>query len=468
MIKLSDKKACDILDKACAYNLGVFTRRAFCTVDPGAHYLHNWHIDCISEHLQACTKGQIKRLIINVPPRYLKSMSVTVSWPAWLLGNDPRRRILAASYSQQLSTKHSLDCRHLINSPWYRRVFPNVILAGDENQKMRFETTEKGHRIATSVGGSSTGEGGDFLIVDDPHNPKQAASDVQRISAINWFDQTFATRLNNKKEGVIVLVMQRLHEEDLTGHLLAKGGWEHLNMPATAEETKVYQINGFKKEVKAGDILHEKREGKQELARIKLELGSYAYAGQYQQRPTPASGGMFKKAWFKPYTHVPDGEVVQSWDTASKAEQINDCSVCTTWVIAKDGYYLIDVVKERLEYPSLKKKVMLQYGAFNPNAVLVEDKSSGLALIQDLRKETKIPIIAINPVNDKITRASAVSALVEAGKVFLPDSALWKDDYVNELLHFPFSTHDDQVDSTSQFLNWVADRNKNIPRIRSL
>lgn len=469
MIKVKEAKAAELLDLASRAKLSVFTQRAFHTVDPGANYLHNWHIDCISEYLEACARRDIKRLIINVPPRYMKSISCTVAFPAWLLGRNPSERILTASYSQQLSTKHSLDTRRVLQAKWYQDVFPDVELAKDENQKTRFETTHKGHRIATSVGGSSTGEGGDFLIVDDPHNPMQAASDVQRLTALDWFDQTFSSRLNNKKEGVIIVVMQRLHDEDLTGHLLKKGGWQHLCLPAIAEKKEIIQIGNFYKEREVGDFLHADREGKTELDRTKIELGSYAFAGQYQQTPVPSDGGLFKKQWFQLYTQPPtEGRIVQSWDTAVKASQLNDFSVCTTWQEGKDGYYLLDVLQRRMEYPELKKQVVLHHAKWNADVVLVEDKASGQSLLQDLRQSTKIATIAINPTVDKITRAVAISAMVEAGKVFLPAEALWLDDFLSEFLSFPLSAHDDQVDSTTQFLNWVKKKAATTARIRQL
>ena len=212
-----------------------FIKQSFYSVNPATKYLHNWHIDLIAEYLNACEQGEIKRLIINIPPRSLKSIAVSVAWPAWLLGHDPSRRIIAASYSQNLSLKHSLDSRLVMNSAWYKKIFPSVKIASDQNEKAKFVTTKRGFRIATSVGGAITGEGGNFLIVDDAHNPINIMSEVQRQSTLDWFDQTFASRLDDKRQGVFVVVMQRLHEGDLCGHLLNKGGWEHLKLPAIAE-----------------------------------------------------------------------------------------------------------------------------------------------------------------------------------------------------------------------------------------
>lgn len=451
--------------------LAAFTQKTFRTVDPGTPYLHNWHIDLIGEYLEACTRREITRLIINLPPRNLKSIAVSVAWPAWLLGKNPSERVVAASYSHSLSLKHSVDCRLVVESEWYRRLFPGTQLAKDQNEKHKFDTTKRGMRFATSVGGSATGEGGNFLIVDDPHNPLQALSDVQRQLALTWFDQTFSTRLNDKEKGVIVVVMQRLHANDLTGHLLEKGGWEHLCIPAVAETRTVIDFGRVSLTREPGDILHPARESAEAIERQKTALGSYAYAGQYQQRPAPAEGGIFKAHWFKRYGQRQEvyKRIIQSWDTAYKPGQLNDPSCCTTWGERPDGWDLLHVVARRLEYPDLKALVVRQAEDFAPHAILIEDKASGQSLLQDLRRDTKLPLIAIEPEGDKTTRASAVSALVEAGRVALPTNAAWLTDYESEMLTFPNAPHDDQVDSTSQFLAWARDRASDAaPQIRSL
>ncbi len=439
-------------------DLSSFIQRTFATVDPGAEYCHNWHVDLIAEYLQACTARDIKRLVINIPPRYLKSIAVSVAWPAWVLGHDPSSKFLASSYSDKLALKHSVDCRLVVQSPWYRRAFPGVHLVKDQNEKSKFVTTARGHRIATSTGGTATGEGGDFLIVDDPHNPRQAESQAEREKALAWFDQTFYSRLNDKKNGVIVVVMQRLHEKDLSGHLLAQGGWEHLKIPAIAESKTVIDFGGISKTRLPGDILHPAREGQHEIAKTQKALGTYGFAGQYQQAPVPAEGGMIKKPWVNRYKTPPANpiRIIQSWDTAYKPGQLNDPSVCTTWAETKLAYYLLDVWRDRVEYPRLKSTVKSLAAKWVPSAILIEDKASGQSLIQELRETTKLSVVAIEPEGDKLTRMSAQSAKFEAGKVYMPESAPWLPDYEKELFTFPLAEHDDQVDSTSQFLGWAA------------
>lgn len=447
-----------MFDALLRADLSSFIQKTFATVDPGTPYLHNWHVDLIAEYLTACTNRDITRLIVNIPPRYMKSISVSVAWPAWVIGHNPSAKFLASSYSEKLSLKHSVDTRLMIQSPTYRRVFPNVQLVKDQNEKSKFVTTARGHRIATSTGGTATGEGGDFLIVDDPHNPKQAESQVERENTLEWFDQTFYSRLNDKKRGVIVVVMQRLHQKDLTGHLLEQGGWEHLKIPAIAERKQVYNFGKVSRIRPPGDILHKEREAEPEMFKNKRVLGSYGFAGQYQQEPVPAEGGLIQKAWVR-YFKIPPikpTRIVQSWDTAYKATELNDPSVCTTWAETDKGYYLLDLWRDRAEYPRLKAAVQSQAARWRPHAVLIEDRASGQSLIQDLKATTRLPIIPISPEKDKLTRMSAQSAKFEAGQVHVQETAAWLQEFERELFTFPLSEHDDQIDSVSQFLNWAA------------
>ena len=447
-----------VFDALLRENLASFIQRTFTTVDPGSDYLHNWHIDLIAEYLTACSDREIRRLVINIPPRYMKSIAVSVAWPAWVLGKDPNSKFLASSYSDKLTLKHSVDCRLVVQSAWYRRTFPGVQLVKDQNEKSKFVTTARGHRIATSTGGTATGEGGDYLIVDDPHDPRRAVSNVERKKTLEWFDQTFYSRLNNKKTGVIVVVMQRLHEKDLSGHLIGQGGWEHLKVPAVAETKTIIDFGSIRKIRKPGDILHPEREGTAQLSETKRILGTYGYAGQYQQDPVPAEGGMIKRHWVRRYKTPPANpiRIVQSWDTAYKPGQLNDPSACSTWAETPFAYYLLDVWRDRVTYPGLKSTAKSLAEKWKPSAILVEDKASGQSLIQDLQEKTRLPVIAINPENDKLTRMSTQSSMFEAGKIFVPESASWLPDYERELFTFPLAEHDDQVDSTSQFLNWAA------------
>lgn len=393
----------------------------------------------------------------------MKSITVSVAWPAWLLGHNPANRIIVSSYAQSLADKLSIDTRLILEQDWYKDVFPKVKFSKDQNEKHKFITTKRGFRLATSTGGSVTGEGGNFLIVDDIHNPIHIRSKLKRNAAINWFSNTFSSRLDDKKNGVFVIVMQRLHNDDLTGYLIGKGGWEILSLPAICEESTNIGFNGKILKIRQkNDILHEKRENKKQLDIIKSDLGTASFLAQYQQNPVSDESSIIKLYWFKRYRKIPDDfiKIIQSWDTAIKGLAHNDYSVCTTWGEAENGYYLLDIVRKKLEYPDLKKVVLKNAMQWEADIILIEDKASGQSLIQDLRHETKLPIIPIMPKLDKVTRMATVSSIIESGNVFLPQKSIWLADYEEEIMQFPSSAHDDQIDSTSQFLNWTKNKQK--------
>lgn len=453
-------------------DLASFIAKSFYTINPGAKYLDNWHIDAISEYLNAVTEGDIKRLIINIPPRYLKSIAVSTAWPAWLLGKDPTRRIMVASYSQILSTRHSLDCRLIMQSDWYRYIFPNAIISSDQNEKNKFSTTKCGFRFATSVGGTVTGEGGDVLILDDPHNPATIMSQPYRENVINWFDQVWLSRLNDKKNGAIIIVMQRLHEDDLISHIHSKksANWELLSLPAIATKRMVISIGNYKKVRLENHILHRDREGKKELSVIREDLGEYAYAAQYQQKPLKIDNGLIKEEWLHRFRVYPSHylRVLQSWDTASKTSKNSDYSVCCTIIEDKNTYYLIDVFRKKMNFPDLKKNVILLQQKYKPDVVLIEDKSSGQALIQELKSESNMPIIPITPKECKIIRLNKIIPYIESGKICFPYTSEWLRDFEEELLSFPDAVNDDQVDSFSQAINWLSSNQLQKFRIREI
>ncbi len=460
MTPLTRQKLLLCRDTALKDYFPAFIEGTFSTVNPGTRFLHNWHIDAIAEYLEAVRAGEIKRLIINMPPRALKSVCVSVAWPAWLLAHDPACRVMCASYSHALALRHALDTRLVMEEMWYKRLFPHAALMSGEKEKKKIVTAERGFRFATSVGGTATGEGGDVLIVDDPTNPAQAASAVLRARANHWFDQTFSTRLNNKKRGSIVVVMQRLHVQDLSGHLVEQGGWERLVLPALAERRTIVRRGGFQHTREKGTLLHEMREGTQELERAKVQLGSYGFAAQYQQSPLSQEGGMIQYAWLKRYREAPEEgvRIVQSWDTAIKAASGNDASACITFGEKEGQHFILDCWMARVEYPALKREVLELAARWQPEAILVEDKASGQSLLQDVRRETSLPLIARLPKQDKLTRMAACSAMIEAGKLALPHRAAWLMALEEELLAFPHGAHDDQVDALSQYLLWIRER----------
>ncbi len=456
-----------LLNAALRQDFAAFVQRSFQTVAPGIAYQENWHIDAIAHRLRLCFEGEIKRLIITVPPRHLKSICASVAFPAWVLGRDPTRRIICASYANELTSKHARDCRAVMESSWYREIFPRTRLNPRKSAELEFETTQQGYRYGTSLGGTLTGRGGNFLIIDDPIKPADANSEVKRKSVKEWFDGTLYSRLDSKKDDVIIIVMQRVHVDDLVGHVLEKDSdWVHLDLPAIADDEQAIPIGPdevYPREI--GEILHSDREPQEILDKIKADMGTAAFSAQYLQRPVPVEGNLVKWEWFQVYTCPPakdaDGRIIQSWDTASKGGELNDYSVCTTWLMKGDDYYLLDVLRERLEYPYLKKRVIEMARRKNAHSVLIEDKGSGTQLIQDLRHEkTGARPISIKPEGDKITRMSNQSAKIEARQVFLPEDAPWLDDFKAEVLAFPYGKFDDQVDSLSQFLSWAEERKR--------
>lgn len=459
----------------CKVSLSAFIQKAFQEVGNG-EYHHNWHVDAIAEYLTACKERQIQKLIINMPPRSLKSIAVTVAFPAWLLGHDPKLEIMAASYSQFLSEDHSVDCRRILQADWYKELFPGTVLAKDQNQKSKFSTTAGGARRATSVTGSSTGTGANFLILDDPLNPKQAASDIEREGALKFITSTWGSRVNDRERDVSILVMQRLHENDPTGYLLSKGGWEHLCLPAINDQKRTITIGNFHKEWNEGALLDEKRLSEKILEQIKKEeMSSYEFAGQYLQRPSPEGGGIIKENWWQlwegkepPKTH----DIIQVYDTAFTEKTSNDYSARTTWGIfeADDGemnIILLERMNKRMEFPELLSEAKEAYSKYTkhktgePPLVLIEEKASGLPLIQELRKTgLRVKGIKRNAHSgDKISRCHNVTHIFENGRVWVPCNMIEVDgkkhytpkpfakEVIDSCSVFPNGAHDDLVDT---------------------
>jgi predicted phage terminase large subunit-like protein len=385
----------------------------------------------------------------------------STAFPAWCLGHDPSAQILCVSYAQDLADKLARDCRSVLTSPWYRRIFPTR-LAPHRQAVQEFVTTGGGFRLATSNGGVLTGRGADIILIDDPLKPEEALSDAQRQAANHWFDHTLYSRQNDKRRSAIVIIMQRLHEDDLVGHVLAQEPWEVVRFPAIAEADEVLEIETiwrsrcFRR--RQGEALHPAREPLATLDHIRRTIGEYNFAGQYQQSPAPLGGGLVKAQWFKRYreNELPEryDRVVQSWDTANKATELSDFSVCTTWGVSGKNLFLIGVFRRRLEYPVLKRAVREQQNLFDASVVLIEDKASGTQLIQELIADGCHGVTRYQPTGDKTMRLHAQTAVIENGFVHIPETAPWLAEYLHEMTVFPNGKHDDQADSTAQFLDW--------------
>jgi predicted phage terminase large subunit-like protein len=321
-------------------------------------------------------------------------------------------------------------------------------------------TTARGSRLATSVGGTLTGRGGNLLIIDDPLKPQDAHAESTRESLKQWYSNTLLSRLDHKTEGSIIIVMQRLHPDDLVGHLLEQGAWRHLNLPAIAEEDTIVRLGPNRSHRRrVGDLLHPQRESQVALDELKASMGSMEFAAQYQQTPVPIGGNLIKWSWFKSYDTPPTPQsgdkIIVSWDTALSSSQLADYSACVVLLARGETIYILDVVRARLEYPDLKRAVLEQHNRWrhvaSNYALLIEKKGSGLSLIQDLRRES-ISAIAVDPNGDKIMRMAAQTAPIEAGAVHVPTHAPWLDEFKKEVLSFPLSQHDDQIDALSQAL----------------
>jgi predicted phage terminase large subunit-like protein len=445
-------------DAVLRKDFNFFLRRCFMTLNPGSPYLPNWHIRAIGYQLERVRRGETTRLIINMPPRHLKSLTVSVAFAAFLLGHEPKRRIFVISYGSDLSSKHASDFRSIVESAWYRRAFPAMQI--DRSLEDEVSTTARGFRISTSVYGTLTGLGGDVFIIDDPQKPVDAQSDTQRNRLNHWVSNTLMSRLDSKENGIIIVVQQRVHLNDLSGYLMELGGWEVLSLAAIAEQDETIAIGDDEFHVRrAGEALHPELESLESLERLRREIGSDVFAAQYQQSPVPPGGAMIRREWLRYYDKPPERtyrtRIIQSWDTASKDGAQNDWSVCTTWMIVDGRYYLIDLVRGRYDYPRLKAMAIALAQKYKPQCVLIEDASTGTALAQELKAAHFGGAVRLVPIErDKIGRLYVHQAKFEAGLVLFPKGAPLLAELEAELLAFPQGKTDDQVDSISQALSF--------------
>lgn len=475
--------------RAASASLYEFVRQAWPAVEPGVAFIPSWHIEMICEHLEAITAGELRKLLINIPPRHSKSTIVSVMWPMWEWLVRPQEKFLCASYSSTLSIRDNLKARRLVQSPWYAERWGHLFaLAGDQNAKQRFENDKTGYRIATSVGGTATGEGGSRLVLDDPHSAQEAQSDVIRESALEWFDVVWSTRLNDPKRDAMVTIMQRLHEKDVSGHILEDiGGWEHLCIPAEWDGVQRRTVLGpYDPRKVKGELICPERFGEKEVAELKQLLGNYGAAGQLQQDPQPAEGGILKtkhlQLWPREKPLPPLEYVLQSYDCAFTEKTTGDPTACSVYgVFTHQGerqVLLVDAWDEHLSYPELRARAIRdwssEYGGEaaprhgppvkprRPDRVLVEAKASGQSLLQDLRL-ARVPAVGYNPGSaDKVSRAHQAAPTLELGRVWVPESAKnpghpvsWAAGFIKQLEKFPVAEHDDYVDTFTQAIIYL-------------
>jgi predicted phage terminase large subunit-like protein len=451
----------DVIDAISRVELYSFVQRIFPIVSAGSPFLPNWHVEAITYALTCIMRGETKRQIITEPPRSLKSICASVALPAFVLGHDPTRRIICVSYSEGLARKHANDFRAVMRSPLYRRLFPGTRISAAKDTELEVMTTARGFRYATSVGGTLTGRGGNLLILDDPLNALDAHSERARESLKQWYANTLLSRLDNKADDAIIVVTQRLHVDDLVGHLLEQGGWTELSLPAIAEVEQVVPLGPDRyHHRKVGELLHPEREPAWALEDLKRTMGSVDFAAQFQQEPIAAGGNLIKWHWFTPYDHPPRWEqgdkLIVSWDTAMSAGELCDYSACVVLHVRGESAYLLDALRDRLEYPDLLRTVIEVHRRWRTvtgsYALLIENKGSGMSLIQQLRREG-IRAIEVKPEGDKVMRMNAHTAKIEAGYVHIPRRASWLDDFRKEIMVFPVGKYDDQVDALSQALD---------------
>ena len=473
--------------RSASGSLYEFVKQSWHVVEPGIPFIASWHIEAICEHLEAVSAGEIHRLLINIPPRHSKSTIVSVMWPAWEWLTDPAQKFLCASYSGNLSTRDNLKTRRLLQSPWYQERWGHMFaFAGDQNAKQRFENDKTGYRLATSVGGTATGEGGSRLILDDPHGAQAAQSEVMRESDLEWFDMVWSTRLNNPKTDAMVTVMQRLHERDISGHILEDiKGWEHICIPAEWDgKVRKTSLGEYDPRKKKGELICPERFGEKEITTLKQLLGTYGTAGQLQQDPTPSEGGILKTNHFKlwPATSgLPPFEyILQSYDCAFTEKTTGDPTACSVWAMfthkGERNAMLIDAWDEHLSYPDLRARAVkdwtTEYGgmtkdspysrAKRPDRILVEAKASGQSLLQDLRL-AKVPAVGYNPGQaDKVSRAHQAAPTLELGLLWVPESkknlgqpVSWAASFLKQLGKFPVAEHDDYVDTFTQAIIYL-------------
>lgn len=447
-----------IVDGFCRRDFRAFALRAFSVLEPGLIDPAP-HIHIICRLLEKVYDGDVQRALVCIPPRYLKTYLISIAFTAWLLGKDPKTQIICASYGGKLAEKFSEDVLKLMKSAFYRRIFPGTHLDPKKQTKTEIGTTAGGYRYATSVGATLTGRGAKYIIIDDPLKADEGHSPTARENSIKWFNTAVHTRFNHPKEARLIVVAQRLHAQDLPGHMLEAGGYEALILPAQQPISQSFDIvkGGPKASFSAGRILQPSRHDKEGLELEKQRMGEHDFEAQYNQSALPPGGATLKEEWIKRYDIPPKPSqtmaIIQSWDTAYEGDEGNSYSVCTTWAQCADGYYLLDVWRGRPNFPELRKKVYDLKKQFKAKMVIVEKKASGISLIEEIEKIDRQPwLVNLTPEKGKVERAEQQAVKFEQGKVWLPIEAEWLPAYEAELFSFPHCKHDDQVDSTVQLL----------------
>lgn len=482
------------IDKALAErHLAEFIRQMWTTIDPH-DYVHGWHIDAICEHAEAVINLEILRLVINIPPRHMKSIALSVGLTPWAWLKKPQLQFVYFSYASTLSIRDGVKGRRVMESPLYKQWWSDkYALTSDQNTKIRYDNDKGGYRICTSVSGVATGEGGDVLVIDDANNVQEAESEPVRSGTNNWFDEVIQSRFNNPKTGALISIQQRSNAKDLTGHIMSKYGndYTYLILPgrfevASRRKMALKTFHGWSGDprTKEGELLWPDRFGEPEMEALEKGLGVFGVAGQIQQRPAPREGGIVPLDKFNRYKVMPAREtwirITLTFDTALKEKELNAYSVGQVWVETSRGLFLLHIWRKKCRYPELKRSAKNLCEEWQPHEVLIEDKSTGCVLIQDLQEDKKYPIKPIDPGSiDKVMRMEAEALAIESGLCWLPEDAsveisagegmpihncVWLGEFEEEVIDFPNSEYKDQIDPMSQYLKTVRERRqKKVP-----
>ncbi|MDD3012280.1 MAG: phage terminase large subunit [Candidatus Gastranaerophilales bacterium] len=447
-----------LLYAALAQNFNMFLEKCYNEIDGGQKYTETIATELTIDKLNCVSNGDIKRLIINVPPRTLKTTIVSIAYTAWLLGHNPKLKILCISYGDDLAKEFSFKTRQIMQSEWYKKTFLNTRLKKGRQQDDFFETTKNGFRKATSLGGSLTGHGADIIIIDDPQKAQEILSDKIRKSSNETFSNTIISRLNNKNEGKIILVAQRLHLDDFSNYVQKFGKWDVLALPAIAEGDETYTLSDDRiLRRKVGDVINPELESLNNLEEIREGMGEFNFSAQYQQNPIPTKGNIINFDDFQFYESIPvasEGLIMQSWDVAMKTGDNNDFSVCITAQIINKVAYILDICRYKFDFTNVLAQVKIMQTKYGAQSIIIEDAGVSIPLIQLLRND-EVYVIPYHPTISKVERASACTYMIRSHRVLLPKAAPWLDCFKSEVLAFPFGVHDDQVDAFSQLIEEI-------------
>jgi predicted phage terminase large subunit-like protein len=443
--------------------LHLFIQGVFATLNNGDRPSAAPYLEALAFALETTALAPGGRLLVTMPPRHLKSISASVALPAWLMGRNPALKVMVASYGEELAREHAFSFHEVVTSAWYRGLFPQMRIRPRGERLLELRTTAGGIRKAVSLGGATTGFGADLIVIDDLMKAQDTGSEARRGIVTSYYREALLSRLNAPTEGSIIAVQQRLHEDDLPALLMESGTYEHLNLPAIAgpqQRVPLYNNRIWTRE--PGSVLDPVRAPMSFLEGIRINMGRHGFSAQYQQNPEPPEGALVRIERLNLIDTPPDRKrvhrLVQSWDTAIKDSPTADFSVCTTWGWREGVWYLMDLRRDRLEYPELKAMVRHQLTSWRADKVLIEDSGNGHALWRQLKNEGFHNIVLPKPRDSKVERLTGQLDMLQSPQVAIPTQVPWWNDLARELRAFPNVRYDDQVDSISQFLAWIQGR----------